>query len=297
MKFHIARMSFIPSAQKTLLKPKYECTPVELAENLLKNNPQYIRTKQKGFISLYFGDFIFGDDGRLLSLKLGKSTDVILPKYDGGKYHDEIEKIYPHVNFLWDRDEQVILIEKNTGVFRNYETVIKSIECHLNNLLAKFEYRIFIEPLTEKVNFWKVIQTYDYIYEVNFELHMPNFFGKTQETIRDILKMYQGNYNATGISTKISNPDGRLIISENDPQINADLDWITEGGGAWYVKAKKEGSKKKATLTSTKSQNIKTEDTSIELENYNADEVISIFTAIRPKYSTKNKQEEDNANN
>lgn len=49
MKFHIARMSFIPSAQKTLLKPKYECTPVELAEKLLKNNPQYIRTKQKGY--------------------------------------------------------------------------------------------------------------------------------------------------------------------------------------------------------------------------------------------------------
>ena len=38
MKFHIALLSFVPSVQKTLLKPEFKGTHIELAENLLKDN-------------------------------------------------------------------------------------------------------------------------------------------------------------------------------------------------------------------------------------------------------------------
>lgn len=290
MKFHIARLSFVSSTQKTLVKPEFEGPPIELAEKLLKNNAQYIPRKgAKGLISLYFGDFIFGENERLLSAKLGKSRDVILSKYDVGKkkFRDEKDKTYPYIYFLWDRDEQAILIERNMSVFWNYEVVLKSIEDHLNNLMRIYELRVFVEPLTEKLDFWKAIKSYKYLYDVDFKLHMPNFLGNTQRTIKEALEIYKKEYNATGVSTQISNEDGRLKILENDQQVNTNLEWITKGGGAWSIRGKKAEGKKKVKITSTKSQNIKSEETSIELENYNAEEVIAILSFLRPKYSVK----------
>lgn len=299
MKFHIARLSFVSSAQKTLSKPEFEGTNMELAEKLLKDNAQYIPWKGKrGFISLYFGDFVTGIDGRLLSAKLGKSREVVLPKYDEGKkkFHDELDKTYPYVYFLWDRDEQTILIEKDNTVFWNYEIVLKSIEDHLNNLIREYQLRVFVEPLTEKMDFWKAIMAYKYIYDVNFELHMPNLFGNTQRDIKEVLEMYRKDYNATDVSTQISNAGGRLKIPQNDPKINTDLEWITKGGVLWAIRGKKADGKKKVKITSTKSQYIKVEETSIEFENYNAEEVISILAALKPKYSVINKQRGDNEN-
>jgi hypothetical protein len=296
MKFHIALLSFVPSVQKTLLKPEFKGTRIELAENLLKDNAKYIpRRGKRGYISLYFGDFLFGDDGRLLSARLGKSKDVILPKYDDSKqeYYTKEDKTYPHVYFLWDRDEQTILIERDTSVFWNYEVVLKSIEDHLNNLMNAYEIRVFIEPLTEKMDFWKAIKSYKYLYEVNFELHMPNSLGKTLSAIKEALDMYKKDYNATGVSNQISNEDGRLKIPEDDQQVNANLEWITKGGGKWTTKGKKADGKRKAKITSTKSQYIRTEETTVELENYDIEEILVILAELRRKYSVFNKQSDN----
>jgi len=298
MKVHIARLSLVPSAQKTLVEPRFEGTRIELAERLLVEHTRYIPKKKQGFISLIFGGFIFETDGRLLSAKLGKAKEMKLLDYDDDKkdFLDMEYTSYPYVYLLWDRDEQVMLIERDTSVFRNYETVLNSIEDHLNNLLAEYELRVFIEPLTEKADFWRTIQMFKYIYEVTFELHMPNFLGKTQGHLKEILKMFEEEYNATGVSTRISNPDGRLDIPEYDPQTNTNLEWITKGGGSWSISGKKEGRKIRTKITSTKSQNIKTEETSIEFENYNAGEVIAILSVLRPNYSERSVQGEDDEN-
>ncbi len=297
MKFHIARLSFVPSVQKTLVGPKFEGTPIELAEKLLVEHTRYTSKNREGFTStsLIFAGFISGTDGRLLSAKLGKAKEVKLLDYDDDKpdFLDTERTSYPYVYLLWDRDEQVILVQKNTSVFQDYEVVLNSIEDHLNNLLAEYELRVFVEPLTEKADFWRTIQMLKYIYEVTFELHMPNFLGETQKHLKEALETFREEYNATGVSTRISNPDGRLNIPESDPQTNTDLEWITKGGGSWSINGKKEGKRTKSTITSTRSQNIKTEETSIELENYTAEEVIAILSVFKPEYSVKNAQGKD----
>lgn len=293
MKFHIARLSFVPSVQKILVAPKFEGTPIELAEKLLVEHTRYTSKNREGFTStsLIFAGFISGTDGRLLSAKLGKAKEVKLLDYDDDKpdFLDTERTSYPYVYLLWDRDEQVILVQKNTSVFQDYEAVLNSIEDHLNNLLAEYELRVFVEPLTEKADFWRTIQMLKYIYEVTFELHMPNFLGKTQKHLKEALETFSEEYNATGVSTRISNPDGRLNIQESDPQTNTDLEWITKGGGSWSINGKKEGKRTKITST----QNIKTEETSIELENYTAEEVIAILSVFKPRYSVKNVQGKD----
>lgn len=159
-----------------------------------------------------------------------------------------------------------------------------------------YELRVFLEPLTEKMDFWKAVESYRYLYEVNFELHMPNFLGNTQKEIKEVLDMFKTGYNATGVSNQISNEDGKLKIPMDDQLINTNLEWITNGGGAWSIRGKKAEGKKKAKITSTKSQYIKTEETSIELENYNVKELLAILSALKPQYSVTGKQRDDNEN-
>jgi len=41
MKFHIARLSFVPSVQKALVEPKFEGTPIELARKIFSIRSAY----------------------------------------------------------------------------------------------------------------------------------------------------------------------------------------------------------------------------------------------------------------
>lgn len=294
MQFHIARLSFVSPAQRILGKLKFEGTLIELTEKLLVENTQYTQKKKRGFVSLLFGGFIFDADGRLLSAKIGIARERKWPDYDTDKidFFDKRGMEYPWVYLLWDRDEQAILIERNTTVFRNYERVLKSIEDHLNKLLLKYGLRVFVKPLTEKADFWRAIRAYQYIYTANFELYMPNFFGKTQNELKKMLEILREDYNATSAASQISNLDGRLRIKEDDQQINNNLDWIIKGGGSWFLEGIKTGAKKKVKITSTRSENIKSEETSIEIENYTVEEVKSILRDLRPVYSINSTQDD-----
>ncbi|MCK4475125.1 MAG: hypothetical protein KAU16_00165 [Methanophagales archaeon] len=86
-----------------------------------------------------------------------------------------------------------------------------------------------------------------------------------------------------------------MEVSENDPKINATLEWIMKGGGVWSIKGKKEGGKRKVKITSTK--NAKTVDTSVEIENYTAEEVATIISSLKKEYSIKSGREENDIEN
>lgn len=289
MKFYVARMSFIPSKYQPLFKEDFEGKPIELAEQLLVSNPEYIPEKKRGFVSLYFGDFKFDSDGKLLAARLGKAKKVKLPKYDKLRkgFLEEKDTSYPYVYMLWDREEQVILIEKKSTVFPKYENVFRSIEGHLSRLLRKYGLSVSIAPITEKRDFWRHVESYTYIYEVYFKLYMPNLFGNTQKDLKEFLKSIKEAYNATDISTQLSNQDGLLKLSENDPEINRNLEWIEKGGGEWSITVKSDERSKKVVIRST--QNAKTVDTSIEIVNYSAEEVIAILNSLKENYSIKDR--------
>ena len=290
MKFHVARLSFVSSAQRTLQKPEFEGNPIELTEKLLEENPNHA-PKKRGFIGLYFGDFIFDTGRKLLAARLGKFKEVKITEYDERKkvFHDRKDASFPYVYLLWDKDEQAILVERDTSVFPNYEVLFRSIENHLNNLLKTYELRVSVTPLTERMDFWRSLREYaqgrGYLYEANFKLYMPNFFGNTQQNLKEILNAVKEDYNATEFSNQISNTDGRLNIQENDQKIDAALEWIMKGGGKWSIKGKKEEGKRKVTINSTK--NAKTVETSVEIENYTPEGVAKIISSLKPEYSIK----------
>jgi len=287
MKFYIARLSFFPSAQQPLFRKQFEGSPIELAEELLVSNTQYIPERKRGFVGLFFGGFRFGDDGRLLAVKLGKAKEIKIQKYDRQTkdFLEEKDTSYPFVYMLWDRDEQVILLEKKTTVFPKYENVLRSIEDHLNRLLMDYGLSVSIVPIVEKRNFWKYIYTYKFIYEICFKLYVPNLFGYTQKDLKELLESYKDKYNTMEILTQISNKNGHLRVVENDPEINRNLEWIEKGGGEWYITGKKSEKTKKVKIKST--QDAKTTTTEVEFENYTAEEVKTIIESLRGEYSLK----------
>jgi hypothetical protein len=153
---------------------------------------------------------------------------------------------------LIDREEQVFIIEKNSSVFSNYNSLFNSIEDHLNSLLHEYDLSVSIAPITSTINFWKRISEYDYIYTVNFELFMPNLFGNTNKSAKNILSDVKEKHNADKLSEQISNEEGALNLSESDDGINNWLDWIGKGGGKWFIRCKKGTSKRKNKITSAK---------------------------------------------
>lgn len=294
MKFYIALLSFVSSKQRKIVKKDFDGSAIEIAEKLLTENQRYISKKKMGFVGLYFGNFIFGLEGELLAGEMGRDSKIKIPKYENGKFRDKEDKAYPHIHFLWNRSNQLILLEVNTSVFRNYETVIRSIEEHLNNLLDPYEYTVYIEPLTDKTEFWRVVNSFESLYEATFEMHMPNSLGRTQRDIKEMLNYYKNEYNATNFANKLSNDDGQLQIPQHDSFVNKALEWITKGAGIWILRGIQRGKKKKVTINSKNSKYMKTIETSIEFQNFTPEEVGNIFDDLKigSLFSVDNNDEE-----
>ena len=219
MKFLIAHISFVPLTQRKLITEKFDGKPIQLAEKMLQSNVQFIRTKTRYHVDLIFDNFVFDKDKRLLCGKIGINKETTLPKHDAKGFHKDVDKISPFVNFLWDSEDQFILVEKNASVFDNYEYVFNSIQSHLGKLLEPYGWGVFIEPITEKKDFWDAYSRFSSVYEVTFELHMPNLFGNTQKELAESLKDSNKRFNTTSVSQTLSNSEGKLNLNKKDSLI------------------------------------------------------------------------------
>ncbi len=241
---------------------------------------EYIPSKKRAEgIGLIFGNFLFDEKGKLLSTIVGRGKITKKPDYKDGDFFDKEDKVYPHVHLLWYEKYQLLLLEVNGNFYSNYETIFKSIELHFNNLLNRYGLTVYIEPWTEITNFWKVIEEYDNIYYVAFELHMPNFFGRTQDEIKEMLMVYKDQHNATSYTSKLSNAEGRLNISRDDRDVNSSLEWISKGAGNWTTSVSKKN-KKRVVLKSKKDEYMKTIDTTVEIENYTVEEITELISKL-----------------
>lgn len=283
MKLLIAHISFIPLTQKKILTQEFKGKPIELAEIKLKENVLFIRTKTRYHVNLLFDNFILDTNGRLLGGKIGKDREMKLPKHDELGFHKDINRISPFVDFFWDSEDQFIFVEKNSSVFDDYEYVFNSIQTHLNKLLEPYDWAVFIEPITEKRDFWEAYTHFPLVYDISFELHMPNLFGGSQKDLSESLKGINKEFNATSVSQTLSNSEGKLSLNKKDSFIETVLNWIINGAGSWTISGRMTPQQKKETITSKKSATIKTEDLNVELENYSADEVKSIIQKVKPK--------------
>ncbi|XQF92788.1 hypothetical protein ACOBV9_17795 [Pseudoalteromonas espejiana] len=192
--------------------------------------------------------------------------------------------------WLWDRSEQVILLENKRSVFSSANVAAKAFSKISNNLvLAERGVRAHVNPKTVDSAFWDVFESFEYVSEVKFNLSAPNLFGSTKKEIGDFLHEVVDETNASEFSPVFKNPDGNLNLKPSS-WLNAMVDWVKDGAGTWNIRGKrslKDEYKSIGSNTRAKLLVIDGNITELELENYRPEDVAEIIEMIRDRYTFK----------
>jgi hypothetical protein len=261
----------------------YRSNPIVLAERLLLQNPDYRAPRAKkhikrGYADLYLRGFINDKHGKLLALKIGRRKDVninLLPDREDDFGTTEVEN-YPNIIIIWFREQQIIFVERNPQVFANFEVILRSLEDHLTNTLREYNLSVSIEPLSDFAKFWDYIKTFSNIYEIEFNLITPNFFGAGMQA-REILNSAKTNYDAKEVKMGISNEDGNLRVDQDDENASQLVSWVGKGGGEWKMTGKR--GEKKITVRGTDGAKM----VRLELEGYDADSAAQFLKQVMPE--------------
>lgn len=202
--------------------------------------------------------------------------------------HEEDD--FPPVLWFWDREEQVILIEKKTSVFSTETNAAKAFSVISNNYcLSDAGLRAHIEPKLDDEAFWGAYEQFEHIKQVQFKLTAPNLFGKTKKEIGDFLHSVVDETNASEFSPIFKNDDYNLNLKPSH-WVDALIDWVKEGAGSWSITGKRTHKDKVSTLNSQKSAKIVRapgDITEVELEGYNIEDIEQIISVLRDKYTYK----------
>ncbi|WP_234099439.1 hypothetical protein [Enterobacter roggenkampii] len=197
---------------------------------------------------------------------------------------------YPPIVWIWDREEQVLLVERKTAVFRDAHQVAKAFEDLTNNeYLAQLGLRIFIEPCLEIEDFWSEYQRLPFIDKVSFTLITPNIFGSSKEALTNDLRKLEEDTNANTVTTTFENKDGNLKL-KGSHWASALVDWVKDGGGSWLIKGRKTLKSKPTTVSSNQTAKIvmiEGEISEIELNGYSASDVRDIIALHQKRYTFK----------
>ncbi len=259
LKYYIVLIQFYPRAQKSLnmdYRKSWEdnlpLPPFELLEEFVVKNPIYY--KESGDTKkthLKFGNFTFNEKNWLLSSKLGKEEDSKDQKMDEkGDFFEEPCTRYPHVSVIWDRSEQAILIQKNTSVFPKIQTLIDSLKSYFDTLLTEYDIITILSLKNSHEKFWDIISDCSKIYKIEFTLNMPNFLGKTNQSIKEVLDDVQELYHSTSCKLSIMNEEGNIVASPEDMAIKNMENWVSAGGGKWEIEAERISTGSKGSVTS-----------------------------------------------
>lgn len=134
---------------------------------------------------------------------------------------------------IWNApDKQLIAVQHRVAAFQETEAVLKLVFDSLAPLLAKSQLTAIWEPLFEKKVFWDLVDKYrGKIQEVDFELvtpNMANISGVLPENLRQFAKRTNAIKSRVAIA---SDGTSSLRIDNNDPVVNALVDYSSEGGG------------------------------------------------------------------
>ncbi|PYF84602.1 hypothetical protein DFP75_101640 [Marinomonas alcarazii] len=205
---------------------------------------------------------------------------------------------YPPLIWFWDREQQVILVEKKTNVFPTPNSACKAFISISNNIeLAEMGLRVDIEPVLNESdsNFWEEYDKFDYVESVTFELIPPNLFGNTEKEMKEALNETSELTNANKITTIFENKDSKLNL-KSDGWLKNLVSWCRKGGGNWRLRGRLSGHNKQ--LSNVKSEKtakmifMEGNITELQLENYGPEEILQILEIHRSEYDYHISKEE-----
>lgn len=216
-----------------ILNPK---TKEEVFHELLAQlkSEKYLR----GYIGsqqyrVYFSkDF---SDTRLL-LKFARRKDIVI----NNATETDIDKInrddYPFAYIIVDTTKQLFLIQKNTEISTNGETIVHSVEKIFSSFLVDKSISFRLSPITESSSFWETVEKNEgKISSVEFEFLSPNLLGQSYK-INELMRELKKETNVDSLKMIMKNEKGNLTILDKYPFFKDALEYISNGGGKWKMR-------------------------------------------------------------
>lgn len=231
MKFYGGRISLLP-IQEIFYEKGNEHKFMFITDILSKSVEFKIRKDCNMII-----EPILDNNSVLVGGKIGRQSMRNLPVRKDGLLIKELTTTYPHVIFLIDNIEQLILIEHNTSAFPEELVIFKHLIKYMNKNLWDKGLEVDIKPLTSKGKFWNLINSATKVYQTRFILKSPNFLGKTYNNLKEILEQEKTESNANQVEYVRSNDSGELKVPQNTFNEQA-VGWTEDGGGEWIIQMK-----------------------------------------------------------
>jgi len=97
----------------------------------------------------------------------------------------------PFVFLIFNTKYQILLIQNNTSVFQDIDSVKARIEDFISRNI-ELDISVNIKEIIDNKEFWSVIKEWDHVSDFTFDFNPPNFFTHSREGIeRGILKIVQ----------------------------------------------------------------------------------------------------------
>jgi hypothetical protein len=134
---------------------------------------------------------------------------------------------------IWNApDKQIIAVQHRVSAFQHTDAVVKLVLESIEHLLANQQLTVVWEPMFERKIFWDLVQKYrGKIQEIDFEIvtpNMANISAVLPENLREFAKRTNAIKSRVAIS---SDPSASLRVAQDDPFVNALVEYSSEGGG------------------------------------------------------------------
>ncbi|MBS4036163.1 MAG: hypothetical protein KGZ85_16995 [Ignavibacterium sp.] len=219
---------------------------------------------------------IYSDKDEFL-IRIGSHKKL---KRHNKEFNEESIEDYPNVLVYINNDstKQFILIEKNNRAFTSPDVVATMLEQSFKNALLKYQLALYIKPIIEKREFWKVVKEYDQkIRQLTFELIKPNL-SNISKTLSEDLKSLQSNTNSHNTKLELNSAKGQVLenIDEDNQDIEGLVNYSSEGGGDIFLKIK--GMKKKIKASKKVHKEITVQE--IDIKGRTPEQVLTIFNQL-----------------
>ncbi len=287
MNFYALRVSLV-AKEPQLFVGKNMSKDIFAFENALycsvDNPPETERGEKLFSIKI----MIEGRDEGVMAGMVAKAKSIHGHDADFNEYSVED---FPPMVWLWDREQQVLLVEKKTSVFSTPTAACKAFQALSNNIeLAELNLRAEIEPVLNTLDntFWEEYDKFESVQSVRFDLNPPNLFGDTEKEMKKALNDTSAATNANTVTTTFENKDSTLKL-KSDGWLSNLISWCRKGGGNWMMKGRLRGHKTKTTsISSERTAKIVTMQgkgiTEIELHNYQVQDVVQVIEYYRSEY-------------
>lgn len=166
----------------------------------------------------------------LFICKLAKVQEIIKYEDDNKDFKKTVEKSYPFVYVIIDLENQIILIQEDSSVFKHKEDSCKKLYEYLKNANDSM-YTLSIDEITTTSDFWEIVEK-EKVYKLNLNIKSPNFFGGSTEA-EELAKDIHETTNATETNIQIINKDGDLKLEKRS--LTSYIKYIASGGGRWSL--------------------------------------------------------------